>query len=291
MMRPSPEPASAPEFRFAVSNAHPSTLAAPTGTVDRVMRLLETLAQEPEGMSLSAVADELELPRSACHRLLADLVRCGYVRQLRAQGDYALTTKLPALGLSFFGGAGIIDVAQPIIDRLAEVSGELVRLALVDGDRLTFVAKAQGARTGLRYDADMGIDVRLSCSAGGHAWLMTLGEERATELVVRQGFGSPREYGPRAPTTFKALMKILEEDRKRGFSMIEEMYAPGMGAMAAPVTRRGGEAIAVITIAGPLMRLSPARMRELGPALLAAASELGLASAHSRLFTRRDRMS
>jgi IclR family acetate operon transcriptional repressor len=171
----------------------------PTGTVDRVLRILETLASQPEGLPLAGMADELGMPRSACHRLLADLVRCGYVRQLREMGDYALTTRLPALGLSFLGAAGIVDIAQPIIDRLAEVSGELVRLALVDGDRLTFVAKAQGARAGLRYDPDMGIDVRLSCSAGGHAWLMTLSEERATELVARQGFGSAAEYGPRRP--------------------------------------------------------------------------------------------
>ena len=216
--------------------------AVPTGTVDRTLRILEALASQPEGVPLAALADELNLPRSACHRLLADLVRCGYVRQLREMGDYTLTTRLPALGLSFLGAAGIVDIAQPIIDRLAEVSGELVRLALVDGDRLTFVAKAQGARAGLRYDPDMGIDVRLSCSAGGHAWLMTLSEERATELVARQGFGPPREYGPKAPTTFKALMKVLEEDRKRGFSLMMEMYAPGMSAMAAPVlqARRRG---------------------------------------------------
>jgi DNA-binding IclR family transcriptional regulator len=273
---------------FRMTNSDPP---APAGTVERVMRLLEALARQPEGMALSALADDLGLPRSGCHRLLADLARCGYVRQLRAQGDYALTTKLPALGLSFFGGAGIIDVAQPVITRLADTCGELVRLALVDGDRLTFVAKAQGARTGLRYDPDMGIDVRLSCSAGGHAWLMTLSEERATELVARQGFGSPREFGPRAPTTFKALMQILEEDRRRGFSMIEEMYAPGMTAMAAPVLRRGGEAVGVITVAGPLQRLSVARMRELGPALLAAASQLALAGASSPLFGPRARMS
>ena len=213
-------------------------------------------------------------------------MRCGYVRQLREMGDYALTTKLPALGLGFLGSAGIVDIAQPIIDRLAELSGELVRLALVDGDRLTFVAKAQGARSGLRYDPDMGIDVRLSCSAGGHAWLMTLSEERATELVARQGFGAPREYGPKAPTTFKALMKVLEEDRKRGFSMMTEMYAPGMSAMAAPVLRKGRGAVGVITIAGPLQRLTVQRMSGLGPALLSAAAELALGSATSPLFKR-----
>jgi IclR family transcriptional regulator, acetate operon repressor len=261
------------------------------GAVDRALRILETLAGAPEGLPLSALADELALPRSACHRLLADLVRCGYVRQLRAQGDYALTTKLPALGLSFLGGAGIVDIAQPIIDRLAEASGELVRLALVDGERLTFVAKAQGARSGLRYDPDMGIDVQLSCSAGGHAWLMTLSEEQATELVARQGFGTPQAFGPQAPTSFRALMQLLEQDRQRGFSMIVEMYAPGMTAMAAPVMRRGQEALGVITIAGPLQRLTPDRMQDLGPALLGAASELALASTSSPLFRQPGRMS
>ena len=255
-----------------------------SNTVERVLRILETLAHEPQGITLAELAEEVALPKSACHRVLADLAAAGYVRQLRERGEYALTTKLPALGLSFLGGAGIVDIAQPVIDRLAELSGELVRLAIVDGDRLTFVAKAQGARAGLRYDPDMGIDVRLSCSAGGHAWLMTLGEERATELVAKQGFGSPKEFGPKAPTTFRALMKILDEDRKRGFAMIVEQYSPGMTAMAAPVMRRGGAAVGVITIAGPLLRLHEKRMAGLGKALVAAASELGMSGATSPLF-------
>ncbi|MET0332854.1 MAG: IclR family transcriptional regulator [Rhizobacter sp.] len=259
------------------------------GTLERAFAILELLAQQPQGVALASIADELALPRSACHRLLSEMVRCGYVRQVSARGDYALTTKLPAMGLSFLGGSGVVDIAQPIIDRLAELSGELVRLALVDGDRLTFVAKAQGARTGLRYDPDMGIDVRLSCSAGGHAWLMTLTEERAAELVSLQGFGSPKEYGPKAPTTFKALWKLLDDDRKRGFSTIVEVYAPGMTAMAAPVLRRQ-EALGVITIAGPLVRLTPERMAQLGRALMEAAAELAMASASSPLFSQRGRM-
>lgn len=261
------------------------TSSAPSGTVERLMRVLEALAREPQGIGLAELASEVALPKSACHRLLAELSRAGYVRQLREHGDYALTTRLPALGLSFLGGAGIVDIAQPIIDRLADASGELVRLAIVDGDRLTFVAKAQGARSGLRYDADMGIDVRLSCSAGGHAWLMTLDEERATELVARQGFGSAKEFGPKAPATFKALMKMLEEDRRRGFSVIVEQYAPGMTAMAAPVMRRAdAQATGVITIAGPLMRLSMDKMLKLGPPLVEAAKELGTVAATSPLF-------
>lgn len=257
-----------------------------TGALERSLGILEYLAAHPEGVPVTTIAQEMQLPGSACHRLLADLVRCGYVRQLRAQGDYALTTKLAALGLSFLSSSGIVDIAQPLIDRMAAISGELVRLAIVDGERLTFVAKAQGARFGLRYDPDMGLDVRLSCSAAGHAWLMTLSEERAMEIVARQGFGNPKDFGPKAPTTIKALLKVLQDDRKRGFSMINEMYAPGMTAMAAPIRRRGEPVIGVMTVAGPLVRLTEARMLELGPELIAAANELGLASAASPMFSR-----
>ena len=41
---------------------------------------------------------------------------------------------------------------------------------------------------GLRYDPDMGLSVRLSCSAAGHAWLSTLDDEVAVQKVARQGF-------------------------------------------------------------------------------------------------------
>jgi IclR family acetate operon transcriptional repressor len=255
-------------------------------SLDRGLSVLEHLARHPQGLPLTLVASELDIPLSACHRLLADLQRRGYVRQARQQGDYVLTTKVVSLGLGFLSGAGIVNVAEPLLERLAQTSGELVRLSIVDEDRLTWVAKSQGARqAGLRYDPDMGMDARLSCTSSGHAWLMTLSDERALELVSRQGFGTPAEYGPKAPTTIRALLGFLHAARVRGYAMIDEVFAPGMAAMAAPVFRRK-EVIGVISIAGPRTRLGSERMHELAPALLAAASELGPISNASSLFGR-----
>ena len=255
-------------------------------TLDRSFGLLEYLAVRPEGANLAGIAKDLALPLSATHRLLTELVRCGYVRQLRDHGTYTLTTKLAALGLSFLSKSGIVDIAQPLIDRVADIAGELARLAIVDGDRLTFVAKAQGARFGLRYDPDTGIDVCLSCSAAGHAWLMTLSDEEAMALVSRHGFGDPKDFGRNAPTTIKALTKLLQAARKRGFSMISEMYAPGMASMGAPVQPPGQPAIGVLTLAGPVIRMTEARMLAIGPDLVAAAKELARASAASPMFAR-----
>ncbi|MDO9251697.1 IclR family transcriptional regulator [Hydrogenophaga sp.] len=253
--------------------------------LDRGLSLLEHLAAHPGGLPLALMASELDIPLSACHRLLGDLQQRGYVRQARKQGDYVLTTKVVSMGLGYLSNAGIVDIAEPLLERLAQKSGELVRLSIVDEDRLTWIAKAQGMRQGLRYDPDMGMDARLSCTASGHAWLLTLSDERALDLVTRQGFGSPADYGPKAPTTVKALLGFLHAARVRGYAMIDEVFAPGMSAIAAPVLRRK-DAIGVISIAGPRIRLTPARMHELAPALLAAAAELGPISNASSLFGR-----
>lgn len=256
-----------------------------TLALDRGLALLEHLAAHPGGLPLASMAAELDIPLSACHRLLAELQRRGYVRQARKQGDYVLTTKVVSLGLGYLSNAGIVDIAEPLLERLAQKSGELVRLSIVDGDRLTWIAKAQGMRQGLRYDPDMGMDARLSCTASGHAWLLTLSDERALALVTQQGFGAPADYGPKAPTTVKALLGYLHAARVRGYAMIDEVFAPGMSAMAAPVLRRT-EAVGVISIAGPRIRLTPERMHALAPDLLAAAAELGPISSTSSLFGR-----
>jgi IclR family transcriptional regulator, acetate operon repressor len=239
--------------------------------LERGMRILEHLAAHPEGMPLTLIADAVDCPNSICHRLLSELNARGYVRQVRHKGDYVMTTKLAALGLGFLSGSGIVDIAQPLIERLAELSGELTRLSIVDEDRLTWVAKAEGNRRGFRY---------------GHAWLQSMSDERAVALVSKQGFGSPSEYGPKAPTTLKALLGYLHAARVRGYAMIDDVFAPGMAAVAAPVQRPGRAAIGVISIAGPRQRLTPSRIRALAPALLETVQELAAESSNSGLFSR-----
>jgi len=258
-----------------------------SGVLERGFKVLEYLAEHPEGVPLSEMAARLQIPLSALHRLLAELIRFGYVRQNSHDGHYFMTIRLVSIGLAFLSRAGIVDVAQPLLDQLAATAGELVRLAVVDGDDLTFVAKAQGATHGLRYDPDMGLSVALSCSAAGHAWLSTLPEDEAVALIARKGLGRPEHYGPRAPTSIKAAMAYVKAARQRGFSMINEVFAPGMTAMAAPVTGAGSQAIGVITIAGPLVRLTPQRMEALGPTLMETAREVAHASGASALFKRR----
>ncbi|MEY4284715.1 MAG: IclR family transcriptional regulator [Betaproteobacteria bacterium] len=254
------------------------------GILERTLAILELLAQHGEGLELVQVADRLGIPKSAVHRLLASLMHTGYVRQVKGHGQYLLTTKLVSMGLSYLSQSGIVDVAQPLLNQLAERSGELVRLSVVDGERLTWVARAQGARQGLRYDPDMGSDARLSCSSSGWAWLSTLDDNQALALLAHQGLGSPSDFGPNAPTSLQAVMAEVQATRERGYSITVDTYTLGLSAISAPVRFAGQAAFGVVTIAGPSVRLDAPRMAELAPDLMACAQQLAAASGASPFF-------
>ncbi len=254
--------------------------------LDRAFAVLELLAAHPVGLPLHQIADSVGIPKSAAHRLLASLGARRYVRQDADTGRYLLTTRLVSLGFRYLALAGVVDIVQPTLDRLAQDTGELVRLGVIDGDRQTWVAKAQGARAGLKYDPDMGMETPLASTASGHAWLACLTDEHAVELVVRQGFRPSDGQGPNAPRTIDALLARLRAARKRGYAWVVESSAPGMSAMAAavrhPVT---GGVVGVVSVAGPSVRLTEARMHALAPVMQAAAAELSDACKSSEYFT------
>lgn len=261
-----------------------------SSVLERSLAIIELLSEEPEGLPVTAIAARLDLPASAAHRLLNELARYGYVRQDRAQGDYGLTIKLAAMGLNFLGRSGVTDVAQPILDRLARTTRELVRLSVLDDDTLVWVGVSQGATSGLRYDPgqEQGVVIHFASTAGGQAYLSTLSDEEALMRVARQGFVPKAQTpGPNAPSTASQLLDILRATRQRGYSMAIDSYIPGMAAMAVPVRYGGhGRVIGTLSVAGPAARVTAEKIAEFARPLQEAASEVGQASRASGFLGR-----
>jgi DNA-binding IclR family transcriptional regulator len=246
-----------------------------TGSLtDRAFAVLELLAAASEGAALSDIAARLDIPTSGAHRLLAELVRLGYARQ-NSDATYALTAKIVRLSHAWLGERGVFAAVQPTLDRLARQTGELVRYAVVDGDRLAWVASAQGVRFGLRFEPDMGAEAALYCTAAGYAWLACLSDEEAMRLVMNQGFGRLGDDGPGAPRTIDALQNQISLARSRGCARAVDSSGVGTTSLAAPVRHPTSQAVVgVLDISGPSARLGEARLNDLSPALLAACVEI-----------------
>jgi DNA-binding IclR family transcriptional regulator len=115
-----------------------------------------------------------------------------------------------------------------------------------------------------------------------------MSDEEALELVSRQGgIGKAGPRGPKAPKTIQQFLHDLNGARKRGYGIASETYEAGMTSMAAvirhPVT---GLVVGIVSLAGPTSRLSDARLKELAPALLEAATDMGAATLSSPYFKR-----
>lgn len=256
--------------------------------LERSLAILEYLVNEPEGATLGHIAGHLDLPPSAVHRLLRELMALGYVRQEDHHGTYRLSIKLASMGLNFLGQTGITDISQPILDHLAARSGELVRLSVFEDGKLTWIGVAQGAKAGLRFDpgSEQGVVAHLASSAGGQAVLSTFSDEEAIALVVEQGLELKLETaGPNAPKSLSQLLDILAAARQRGYARNKDSYFSGMAAMAAPIwDAPRTRVLGAVSIAGPTVRFTEKRMEALAPELLQAAEDLGQAAKASRYF-------
>ncbi|AMJ61560.1 IclR family transcriptional regulator [Bosea sp. PAMC 26642] len=245
-------------------------------SAERCLTILELLSEEANGLTLSEIAARLGLSVSAAHRLLGVLRTKRYVRQDRLNERYLATPLIAVIGLRVLAATGLSDVCQPILDDLAERTGELVRLSIVQEGHLVWIAKAQGSRSNIRYDP---LDVRnlpIYATAAGKVWLATLEPGPAIAAVRAQGFPQAG-VGPHAATSIEALMTQLEAVRACDFALVRDELEPEISAVAVAIriVKPPDELIVgCLSVGGPSFRLDKARLTGFVPALRQAAAEL-----------------
>lgn len=238
--------------------------------------IVELLATEAKSMRLSDLADRLQLQRSGAHRVLTTLVALGWVEQDDATDFYRLSLKLPAIGYRFMQAATLPDVLQPVLDRLARDSRELIRLAALANDNLTTIAHAQGAQGSLICRSRTFPILPVHVSASGKVWLATLSREAAIKRALEAGLGKPGSYGPREIKTVDEFMAELDRTATRGFGVALEEAEEAVGAVASPIVTVSGQFIGALAIVAPAFRLNDKRLEELGGQARASAAELAL---------------
>jgi DNA-binding IclR family transcriptional regulator len=245
--------------------------------VDRCLSLIEALAESAGGLPLGSLAERVDMPKSATHRLLQTLANRGYVEQDGSTQNYDLSLKVATLAFRFLDGRRLPDVAQAALDALARRCGEYCRLAVVTGEGLVWLARAQGATHGLRYDPPMSRDVVLHATATGKAWLASLPEADALRIVCARGFATPPGFGARAARNVDELRRRVDDARRRGYAIAIDEGEPGTVAIATVFRASDASDAPVagtVSIAGPQVRFGRERVAELAPMLLETAGEL-----------------
>ncbi|MGH7040860.1 MAG: IclR family transcriptional regulator [Acetobacteraceae bacterium] len=243
------------------------------GLLSRCIEVVELMAAGPASLRLSDIAQALDLPKSATHRLLQELRTLGWVEQEDEDGRYRLSLRFALLGSRGLHATGLPELARPLLRDLADKTRELVRLTLATGGELSWIGSAQGARPGLMYQPAMDGPLVLHATANGKAYLAALEPELALRLATRGGLGrvclTPHTLS--APHALQAELVLV---RRRGYAITEQEAELGVTAVAVAIVAGGQDPVGTISVAGPSLRLPPARIPVLAAALAETAAAL-----------------
>jgi IclR family acetate operon transcriptional repressor len=242
----------------------PSRTGADTAQVQSLTRglsILECLARSEGGLTLTDIAQRVQLPPSTTHRLLATLERTGYVYQMGDLGHWYVGLAAFTVGSGFLASRDFVSHSHPYMRRLMEQSGETANLAILDGTEAVFVDQVQCRET-MRTIVKLGSRVPLHASGVGKAIFASLPDDQIDALIRVKGLPRITENTITSPETMWASIRVI---RQRGWSFDDEEHLPGTRCVASPIYDEHAEQLGAISLAGPSSRLTDARIKQLGP--------------------------
>lgn len=220
---------------------------------DRVVRLLNVLADSPSGLQLTEIAARLELSPSTAHRLLGALAPHKFVYQ-GADRRYRIGPGIVRLAQAFQRQNPVLAVSRPVLDRVSQELQESVFLSELIGNDVVCVATAEASRLLTFY---MRISERTPYHAGASARAI-LAFSPPEQIAERLAAEPLTAFTERTPTTIDDAIHALEGVRERGYATCDEEMEIGVVALAAPIFDAFGCPTAALTVVAPADRLAPA---------------------------------
>jgi IclR family transcriptional regulator, acetate operon repressor len=242
-----------------------------TQSLARAITLLRAVAAHPDGAPTAALARAADLPVATAARLLATFADAGFVERTAADDGWVLGAELVRLVRDADPDRMLVDRARPLVERLADATGESAMLAVprspVGVDVLVQVdtPRLVGATNWV------GRTFPLHASASGKMVLAELSEGDLAAWISRERL---ERYTDRTIAGAAGLRAELDRVRTRGFAELDDELEEGLAGIAAAVRTPAGTLAGMIGISGPSLRLGSDRRAELIPGILDVAAEL-----------------
>ena len=237
--------------------------------LDRALDILDVIAGGG-GLTLTEIAQRLDLAPSTVHRVLVTLAARGVAESDNATQTWHVGPTAFRHGSAFMRRSGLVERARPVLRRLMEVTGETANLGILDGNAVLFLSQAETHET-IRAFFPPGTRSPLHASGIGKALLAHM---RAFELRQLMREMQLAQFTPMTLSAPQALLDDLAQIRARGYSLDNEERSLGMRCIAAPIFDLAGEAAAGISVSGPLSRMGDARLQAMSDCVITAAREL-----------------
>lgn len=214
-------------------------------SVRNACRVIETIARlQPIGVS--DLAREIEIDKSAAHRLAVTLHAAGWLDRTK-DGQWSIAPSLiPTIRES--ATSSLAASVRPLLEVARDETGELAMLVVPDGKRLMII-DGVNSRHDLRVSVRIGVEMSAPHSSALRALAAHLPDE---------------ELGPWRRIDPDLTDESLAEIRERGWARNDGEVDDGTSAVGAALLRPDGVPVALLVVCGPATRFRGERMRQGG---------------------------
>lgn len=230
----------------------------------RGLRVLDFIANAERAVTITELAEALDVDKSSVSRLVKTLVNYEYVQPDTHTRGYIVGRRIRQMSWGLINRFPVREKAKPYLYQLVDQTGECSHTAVYSEGKALMIDDVE-AEASLRVVGGIGRLIPLHCTAVGKSLLAFSGIPLPDVLERKTD---------RTLTTSAALNADLEAIRQRGYAYDDEEHQEGVRCMAAPVYDSSGHVIAAIGISGPTVRITPDRVPALAACVLDAAQAL-----------------
>ena len=209
------------------------------------LRILSYLAGRPAPVAASAIARELELPRSTVYHLLTALAAHGFVLHMKEDRRWGLGTSAFELAGGYARQQPLARIGRPLVAALSDRLGESTHLAVMSGGDVLYIVEERAPRRQALV-TDVGVRLPAHLTASGRAMLAALPREQVRALYPSaSAFPDRTGLGPRKPSELRELLRIV---RERGYATEDSEVADGLRSVGAVVRDHAGWPVAAVAV-------------------------------------------
>jgi IclR family acetate operon transcriptional repressor len=236
------------------------------GTVAKAISLLEMLGQGGPEIALADLARSTGFDKATARRLLVSLIDHGLVEQDEGSRLYRLGAGIARLALMREAQFPFLRTAVPVVEALAEETGETVHLSEYSRRGLISIHVVESTKAN-RVSVPLGELLPMHATASGVAFL-AFTEDRIREAVFT---GPLVAFTPFTVSNAATLAENVSMARARGYSIGSQGFEEGVQSVAAPILGANGFAIGAIAIAAPRARIRKGDLERYGAGVADAA--------------------
>jgi DNA-binding IclR family transcriptional regulator len=236
-------------------------------TFQRALEILLLFVEQPI-MAVHALSERLAMRKSTAYRFVSGLRDRGFLDDAGA-GQYRLGPRIFQLAEAARQSLGIVDLSVPVMEELAQATGETCLLTTVVADRALAVRQVAAPKPA-RLTFQPGVMRPLHAGASAKVLFAFLPDKHRERLLQTNRF---ERRTTRSVTDPVRLRRQLAQIRAQGYSVTTGEYEEALRAVAAPVIEPGG-GVWGLSVVGPVTRMRDDRLSQVTRAVVAAANDL-----------------